>query len=84
MEKTWTFPVHGWQLQAPVEGRLGNALDGAGSRLRDGWQGLDRLGHDLSSTICAALGRTPPKGFIYELFLDKDGHKISKSRRATA
>ncbi len=33
----------------------------------------------LSSKICRALGATPPEGFIYELFLDERGQKISKS-----
>jgi lysyl-tRNA synthetase class 1 len=34
----------------------------------------------LSSRICRALGGTPPENFIYELFLDQNGAKISKSR----
>ncbi len=34
----------------------------------------------LSSRIVTALGGTPPEGFNYELFLDKDGAKISKSK----
>ena len=34
----------------------------------------------LSSKICRALGAEPPEGFNYELFLDQDGHKISKSK----
>ncbi len=34
----------------------------------------------LSSRICQALGGTPPEGFNYELFLDENGEKISKSR----
>jgi lysyl-tRNA synthetase class 1 len=34
----------------------------------------------LSSKICRALGGVPPETFIYELFLDQDGGKISKSR----
>ena len=33
----------------------------------------------LSSKICRAIGGTPPEGFIYELFLDEKGQKISKS-----
>ena len=35
---------------------------------------------NLSSKICRALGGTPPDGFIYELFLDEKGEKISKSK----
>ena len=34
----------------------------------------------LSSKICRALGATPPENFIYELFLDEAGDKISKSK----
>src|ERR1700753_2557573 len=34
----------------------------------------------LSGKICAALGGTPPEGFNYELFLDENGQKISKSK----
>ncbi len=34
----------------------------------------------LSSKICRALGGRPPESFIYELFLDDKGAKISKSK----
>src|SRR4030081_1782261 len=34
----------------------------------------------LSGEICRALGGAPPEGFIYELFLDEKGQKISKSK----
>lgn len=34
----------------------------------------------LSSQICRILGGRPPEGFIYELFLDERGEKISKSK----
>jgi lysyl-tRNA synthetase class 1 len=34
----------------------------------------------LSSEICRVLGRAPPESFIYELFLDEQGQKISKSK----
>ncbi len=34
----------------------------------------------LSSRITKALGGRPPEGFNYELFLDENGEKISKSR----
>jgi len=33
-----------------------------------------------SSKICRALGGKPPDGFNYELFLDENGEKISKSK----
>ncbi len=35
---------------------------------------------ELSSKILEALGGTPPVGFNYELFLDENGERISKSR----
>jgi lysyl-tRNA synthetase, class I len=34
----------------------------------------------LSSKICRVLGKQPPEGFNYELFLDENGQKISKSK----
>ncbi|MCP4329214.1 MAG: lysine--tRNA ligase [Alphaproteobacteria bacterium] len=34
----------------------------------------------LSSKICRILGGTPPDGFNYELFLDENAEKISKSK----
>ncbi|MDR2417337.1 MAG: lysine--tRNA ligase [Holosporales bacterium] len=34
----------------------------------------------LSSRICRALGGVPPEGFHYELFLDEESKKISKSK----
>lgn len=34
----------------------------------------------LSSQVCKILGNKPPEGFNYELFLDADGTKISKSK----
>jgi lysyl-tRNA synthetase class 1 len=34
----------------------------------------------LSGEICQTLGGTPPEGFTYELFLDENGQKISKSK----
>ena len=35
---------------------------------------------NLSSKICRVLGKVPPEGFNYELFLDQNGEKISKSK----
>ncbi|MCF8479871.1 MAG: lysine--tRNA ligase [Rhodospirillum sp.] len=34
----------------------------------------------LSSRICSILGATPPQNLTYELFLDAQGQKISKSK----
>ena len=33
----------------------------------------------LSNKVCKVLGKKPPNGFAYELFLDEKGEKISKS-----
>ena len=33
----------------------------------------------LGSKVCRILGGRPPEGFNYELFLDEEGQKISKS-----
>ena len=54
------------------------------------WTALDvdyeMSGKDLiesvreSSRVCRVLGGTPPEGFNYELFLDVEGKKISKSK----
>jgi lysyl-tRNA synthetase class 1 len=35
---------------------------------------------ELSTKICRSLGSAPPETFSYELFLDENGEKISKSR----
>jgi lysyl-tRNA synthetase class 1 len=34
----------------------------------------------LSSRVCQVLGGKPPEGFTYELFLDENAEKISKSK----
>ncbi len=34
----------------------------------------------VSGKICKVLGKKPPNGFAYELFLDEKGEKISKSK----
>ena len=34
----------------------------------------------LSNKVCQTLGKSPPNGFAYELFLDEKGEKISKSK----
>jgi len=41
---------------------------------------FDRLGPSCRAKICRALGGAPPEGFNYELFLDENGQKISKSK----
>ncbi len=43
--------------------------------------GKDHLANGpIYSKICKIVGGNPPEQFVYELFLDKDGRKISKSK----
>lgn len=43
--------------------------------------GKDHLANGpLYSNICKAVGGTPPRQLFYELFLDEEGRKISKSK----
>ncbi len=78
----------GTRTEVPVTGghcKLGWKTDWA---MR--WAALDvdyeMSGKDLidsvkvSGAICRILGGRPPEGFTYELFLDENGHKISKSK----
>ena len=78
----------GTRTEAPVTGgrcKLGWKTDWA---MR--WAALDvdyeMSGKDLidsvkhSGAICRILGAAPPAGFNYELFLDEQGQKISKSK----
>jgi lysyl-tRNA synthetase, class I len=81
-------PETGEHVDVPVTGggcKLGWKTDWA---MR--WMALavdyEMSGKDLidsvkqSSRICQALGARPPEGFNYELFLDENGEKISKSK----
>ena len=49
-------------------------------RLRDVRQGPDRHASRCPPRSAARSARTPPENFIYELFLDESGGKISKSK----
>jgi lysyl-tRNA synthetase class 1 len=81
-------PDTGKKVESPVTGGHVKAQWKADWALRWTALGVDyeMCGKDLtdsvalSSRICRALGGTPPESFIYELFLDRDGSKISKSR----
>ncbi len=70
---------HRRALQAAMEAGLGDALDRARRRLRDGRQGPDRFGEAVGRDQ-SRHRRPPPEGFNYELFLDEKGQKISKSK----
>src|SRR5262245_7253666 len=81
-------PDSGEEIETPVTGGRVKAQWKADWALRWTALGVDyeMCGKDLidsvtlSSRICRALGGTPPENFIYELFLDQDGSKISKSK----
>jgi len=84
----WSDPETGEEFETPVTGgkcklqwkpdwamrwhALGVDYEMAGKDLIDSVK--------LSSRICKALGSEPPAGFNYELFLDENGQKISKSK----
>src|SRR6202161_1638292 len=84
----WRDPSTGEEFETPVTGghcklqwkpdwamrwyALGVDYEMAGKDLIDSVK--------LSSQIVRALGGAPPEGFNYELFLDENGQKISKSK----
>ncbi len=84
----WRDPDSGEAFETPVTGGACKLQWKADWAMR--WHALDvdyeMSGKDLidsvklSGRICTALGSTPPEGFTYELFLDENGQKISKSK----
>jgi len=85
---TYTDPDTGKKVETPVTGGHVKCQWKADWAMRWVALGVDyeMSGKDLidsvtlSSKICRALGGTPPEGFNYELFLDDEGQKISKSK----
>jgi lysyl-tRNA synthetase class 1 len=85
---TYTDPDTGKKVETPVTGGHVKCQWKADWAMRWVALGVDyeMAGKDLidsvtlSSKICRALGGTPPEGFNYELFLDDQGQKISKSK----
>ena len=84
----WQDPDTGEQFESPVTGGHCKMQWKADWAMRWFALGVDyeMSGKDLidsvklSGRICRILGSQPPEGFTYELFLDKDGQKISKSK----
>ncbi len=84
----WTDPATGDHFQTSVRGGACKLQWKADWAMR--WYALsvdyEMSGKDLidsvrlSGRICRILGSSPPEGMTYELFLDQDGQKISKSR----
>ena len=85
---TWRDPDSGETYETPVTGGRCKLQWKPDWAMR--WYALgvdyEMAGKDLielvklSSRITRALGAEPPAGFNYELFLDENGQKISKSR----
>jgi lysyl-tRNA synthetase class 1 len=85
---TWTDPAIGKTFTTSVKGGGCKLQWKADWAMR--WYALsvdyEMSGKDLidsvklSSKICCVLGGKPPEGMTYELFLDQDGQKISKSK----
>lgn len=77
--REWTLPVTGGHVKLQWKPDFGAR-----------WAALDvdfeMYGKDHSTntpiydSICAILGGRPPEHFVYELFLDEKGEKISKSK----
>jgi lysyl-tRNA synthetase class 1 len=84
----WRDPSDGKRYETPVTGGACKCQWKADWAMRWFALGVDyeMSGKDLidsvklSSKICRILGAEPPVGFTYELFLDENGEKISKSR----
>lgn len=84
----YTHPDTGAQVTTPVTGGACKLQWKADWAMRWTALGVDyeMAGKDLSesvklsSRIAKALGAQAPEGFSYELFLDENGEKISKSR----
>jgi lysyl-tRNA synthetase, class I len=85
---TWKDPATGEMIETSVKGGHCKLQWKADWAMR--WYALsvdyEMSGKDLidsvrlSGRICRILGAQPPEGMTYELFLDQDGQKISKSR----
>ncbi len=84
----WRDPETGEAYETPVTGGAVKCQWKADWAMR--WHALgvdyEMSGKDLidsvrlSGRICRILGSTPPEGFTYELFLDEQAQKISKSK----
>lgn len=83
-----TYERDGAQLEVPVTGGACKLQWKADWGMRWAALGVDyeMYGKDLipsaklSERICKLIGHTPPEQYFYELFLDENGAKISKSK----
>ena len=84
----WQDPESGERFETPIRGGACKLQWKADWAMR--WLALgvdyEMSGKDLidsvklSGRVCRALGGTPPVGYTYELFLDENSQKISKSK----
>ncbi|MDO8420773.1 MAG: lysine--tRNA ligase [Parvibaculum sp.] len=85
---TYAEPDTGEQVEVPVTGghcklqwKADWAMRWAALKVDYEMAGKDLIDSiKLASKICRVLGVNPPEGFNYELFLDHEGKKISKSK----
>ncbi|MCK0168106.1 lysine--tRNA ligase [Jannaschia sp. S6380] len=76
--REWTLPVTGGQVKLQWKPDFGARWAALGVDFE--MYGKDHAANTpVYGGICRALGGVPPENFTYELFLDADGHKISKS-----
>lgn len=85
---TYAEPDTGEEVEVPVTGghcklqwKADWAMRWAALKVDYEMAGKDLIDSiKLASKICRVLGVNPPEGFNYELFLDHEGKKISKSK----
>ncbi|MEM7642396.1 MAG: lysine--tRNA ligase [Pseudomonadota bacterium] len=76
--REWTLPVTGGNVKLQWKPDFGARWAALGVD----WESYGKEhapNTPIYSKICRILGGTPPEVFTYELFLDAEGHKISKS-----
>ena len=76
--REWTLPVTGGAVKLQWKPDFGARWAALGVDFE--MSGKDHSTNvPIYAGICRALGAPPPETFVYELFLDAEGHKISKS-----
>ncbi|WP_281824730.1 lysine--tRNA ligase [Jannaschia rubra] len=76
--REWTLPVTGGQVKLQWKPDFGARWAALGVDFE--MYGKDHAANTpIYDGICKVLGGRPPEHFTYELFLDAEGHKISKS-----
>lgn len=77
--REWTLPVTGGNVKLQWKPDFGARWAALGVDFE--MYGKDHASNTpIYDGICRALGASPPEHFVYELFLDEFGQKISKSK----